>query len=157
MTEQEKRDYFNFERTSQSKVDPYYLMYFTSIDRSVSCKQFDCIIDGTEKVEEKFRTVERNDILLEMIQDLQTNAPGWFYETQCDYLHYIFMQDTEFKKLYRFDWKKFKPWCYEFFKNNKHPYTVVSPKGWGITLNLSVPINAIPQYLYAVITKEVCF
>jgi hypothetical protein len=149
MTEQEKREYFKFERDSQRIIDEYYVGRGHTVDRSTSCMSYDCILDGKYKVEEKIRQIERSDILVEFIQDAVTYAPGWFYETKCDYLHYVFMNDTggAISRFVRLNWGKFKYWCLtEYLKKNKHPYSVISDKGWGITVNFSIPINAIPNY-----------
>lgn len=157
MTEQEKQEFFKFEKNSQRVIDQYYAQRGHTIDRSVSCISYDCILDGKYKVEEKIRQVERSDVLVEFIQDAVTFAPGWFYETKCDYLHYIFMDETgaSVVRLIRLNWTKFKNWCLtDFLKNNKHPYSVISDKGWGITINLSIPINVIPKYVIDFDSKD---
>lgn len=149
MTEQEKKEYFKFERESQLIIDQYYMLRGHTVDRSTSCISYDCILDGKDKIEEKIRQIERSDILIELIQDAVTYAPGWFYETKCDYLHYIFMggADDSITRFIRLDWVQFKNWCLtDFFKHNKHPYSVISDKGWGITINFSIPISTIPRY-----------
>ncbi len=148
MTAKEKQEFFDFERYAQQILDGYYKSRNHTVDRSSSCKLYDCIIDATSKVEEKIRQEEHNDILVEVIQDMETYSPGWFYETGCDYLHYVFMNDTGIGRFIRIDWSKFKSWCLsDYFVNNKHPYSVISPKGWGLTINLSIPIKDIPKYI----------
>jgi len=149
MTEQEKREFFKFEKTSQQAIDKYYTLRGHTVDRSVSCISYDCILDGKVKVEEKIRQVERSDILIELIQDAVSYSPGWFYETKCDYLHYIFMDGTgtSIARFIRLNWSQFKNWVFtDFLKNNKHPHSVISDKGWGITVNISVPISTIPRH-----------
>lgn len=148
MTEQEKKQYFQFERDSQRIIDQYYMLRGHTVDRSTSCVSYDCILDGKYKVEEKIRQTERQDILVEFIQDAVTYAPGWFYETKCDYLHYVFMNEADgsVSRFVRLNWSKFKNWCLsDFLKNNLHPYSVISAKGWGLTINFSIPINSIPS------------
>jgi len=151
MTYQEKIAFYEKEREGQRLLDLYYISRKHEVDRSGSCKDFDCILDRTEKVEEKIRSKERKDLLIEVIQDMSTYSPGWFYETKCDYLHYVFMNDTGTKitSFYRFDWPKLKGWFIGKYLKTKHfPESIVSTKGWGITLNISVPIDQIPSYMY---------
>ena len=148
MTEQEKKEYFKFEKDSQLIIDQYYVLRGHTVDRSTSCISYDCILDGKDKIEEKIRQIERSDILVEFIQDAVTYAPGWFYETRCDYLHYIFMDKAgvAISRFVRLSWNKFKSWCLtDYLTKNKHPYSVISDKGWGLTINFSIPIDAIPK------------
>jgi len=148
MTEAEKREFFDFEKYAQMILDEYYESRSHTVDRTQSCRQYDCIIDGQYKVEEKFRQSEYGDILIEVIQNLNTNAPGWFFETRCDYLHYVFMDDSIIKRFIRLKWNKFKSWCLsDYFVSHKHNKTIISSKGWGLTVNLSIPIKDIPDYL----------
>jgi len=148
MTEAEKREFFDFEKYAQMILDGYYESRNHTVDRTSACKKYDCIIDGQYKVEEKFRQEEYGDILIEVIQDMNTNAPGWFFETGCNYLHYVFIENSSIKRFIRINWDKFKSWCLsDYFVSHKHPNTVISPRGWGLTVNLSVPINDIPKYI----------
>lgn len=150
VTEQEKKEFFEFEKRSQAIIDQYYLSRDHTVDRSVSCVYYDCLLDGQYKVEGKIRQIERSDILVEFIQDAKTYAPGWFYETRCDYLHYVFMSESgnSISRFVRINWSKFKDWCLnDYLKTNKHPYSIVSHKGWGITINFSIPIEEIPNQL----------
>ncbi len=149
MSEKEKREFFRFERRCQALADKFYASRWHEIDRSQSCREFDCLLDGRWKIEEKFRTHAYNDVLIELIQDLKSNAPGWFYETSCDYLHYFFMGDDKIIKLFRFNWKNFSSWLIkDYLPEHTQGRYVISKKGWGITLNLSVPISDIPAKLY---------
>jgi len=149
MTEQEKRDFFDFERKCQKILDDYYKSRGHTVDRSKACKGFDCILDGTWKVEEKIRDREYNDILLEIIQDMETNNPGWFNETECDYLHYVFMKGENISRFIRFKWDKFRNWyIQDYLTIHSQNHCVVSARGWGVTVNLSIPINDIPNYLF---------
>lgn len=150
MTEQEKKEFFEFEKRSQTIIDQYYYLRGHTVDRSVSCIHYDCILDEKYKVEEKIRQIQRSDILVEFIQDAITYAPGWFYETKCDYLHYVFMSESgnSINSFVRINWNKFKDWYLrDYFKTNKHPYAVISSKGWGITINFSIPIKEIPKHM----------
>lgn len=143
MTHEEKLQFYKIEKEAQSILDKWYMSRGHSVDRSTSCKLYDCIIDGSEKVEEKIRGRKRDDIVIEVIQDVTTNSLGWYFETGCDYLHYVFMDSGV---LHRIKWIDFKNWWESVYliKNKQGSY-IVSPRGWGTTINLVVPISFIPS------------
>lgn len=148
MTIEERKEFEQFELDSQAVLDHYYKTKGHDVDRSSAGVKYDCILDGCSKVEEKIRSAERGDIAIEIIQDLNNyNNRGWFYETGCDYLHYVFMDQLVIKRFLRFRFSIFKTWVTNvyFAKLNQHPYSVISPKGQGVTLNLCVPIDQIPS------------
>lgn len=148
MTMQERKQFEKFESDSQKILDLYYQSRGHEVDRSQACIQYDCILDGSSKVEEKIRSENRSDIAIEFIQNMQADKfnKGWFYETSCDFLHYVFMNDTGIDRFLRIEWPKFKVWITDtyFSKMSKHPYSVISPKGYGVTLNLCIGISQIP-------------
>ena len=146
MTEKEKRELFAFEKENQKLLDAFYISRGHTVDRSQACKKFDCIIDG-KLIEEKIRDGIKNDILIEMIQDIITFAPGWYFETGCDYLHYVFIENKKIAKLYRINWQKFVDWYEGYLSKKIFGNYLISNKGWGITLNLILDISQIPQYL----------
>jgi hypothetical protein len=149
MTQEERIQFEEFESRSQNILDRYYASRGRSVDRSKACIQYDCILDGQWKVEEKIRSASRSDIAIEFIQNMQASKfnLGWFYETRCDYLHYVFMTDTGIDRFLRFDWPKFRVWITDtyFSKVKQHPFSVISQKGYGVTLNLCVEISQIPD------------
>jgi hypothetical protein len=151
MTQKERAQYEDFESRSQKTLDQYYASRGHTVDRSNACFQYDCIIDGKWKIEEKFRSVSRPDIAIEFIQNMQAGKfnLGWFYETKCDYLHYVFMDGERIDRFLRINWLKFRDWIIDtyFSKVNQHPFSVVSPKGYGVTLNLCVRIDQIPEQI----------
>lgn len=147
MTDQEKQDFFKFEREIQKLLDEWYERRNHKIDRSRSCKQFDLIMDDKFKIEEKIRDCIRDDLLIEIVQDLVTKAPGWFTETECDYLHYVFTKDRKPIKIVRLNWPDFKVWFIEYLSINKFIQAQISTKGWGCTINLILPINCIDPSL----------
>lgn len=56
----------------------------------------------TLAIDEKKRSVDRSDILLEYLSNDQTNAPGWIEkDLAIDYLAYAFMPS---QRVYLFDW-----------------------------------------------------
>lgn len=143
MTKEEKLLFYKAERAAQLILDKWYIGRGHTVDRTTSCKLYDCILDNTTKVEEKIRSRLRTDIIIEMIQDIKSNASGWYFETGCDYLHYVFIDAGI---IYRIKWAKFKKWYIDSYLTiNKHGSYIISPRGWGITLNLIVPLGAIPN------------
>lgn len=152
MSEQERRDFFAGERIAQRYADQFYRARGHRVLSRDGCKGWDCIVDIGGKpthVEEKFRTIDRPDLLVEVMQDIATGAPGWLYETRCDVLHY-FVVDGHRKPfvLYQLtDWPAFKQWFSEYVRNTRNLTWIKSNKGWGITVNIAVPFGAIPLEL----------
>jgi len=143
--EQEKKEFYEFEKDVQNILDQYYIKRNHTVDRSGACKEFDCILDDKEKVEEKIRDGLFNDILIEIIQDIITFQPGWGITTKSDYIHYVMCLNKLPIRLYRIDWKIFKPWYFDFLKTYRHGKYIISPKGWGLTLNMLISINDIDK------------
>ena len=144
--EQEKKDFYKFETDVQKILDRWYIKRNHTVDRTGACKEFDCILDNDIKVEEKIRDGLFNDILIEIIQDLITFAPGWAITTKSDYIHYVMCFNKFPLRLYRINWKKFRPWYFDIYlKNNKQGRYIISQRGWGLTLNMLVPINDIEE------------
>ena len=79
------------------------------------------------------------DILVETMQDTETNHLGWIYYSKANFLIYGMFGDEI--RVYRLRLKMFQDW-FELCKN--HFKTVKSNKGWGITENKVVPIHEIP-------------
>ena len=101
-------------------------------------------------VEHKYRRKDYGDILVEIVQDLKTNESGWLYECGADVLHYVICNEVEgnMMPIYFYDirFELFKNWIFGWLTQNKGNY-VTSTGGWGITLNLSFPVNIIPNNL----------
>ena len=81
-------------------------------------------------MEEKYRSTDYNDCLVETIQDTKTNSPGWLYYSEADYILYGIGN-----KIYCIDLPKLKG----FIERNKDAFNKkISKKGWGITENIVV-------------------
>jgi hypothetical protein len=96
------------------------------------------------KIEEKYRDNDWGDFAIEIIQDLETNNPGWFFYTKADYINYIIVKDKP-TVVYTIDWKKFKEY---FLKEIKRFNCFISRKGYGITLNAEIKWEYIPAHLW---------
>lgn len=152
------RKEFNFEATMNKYMKRYYDYCGYKYDfRGDRKKDIKLSIGNVEYlVEHKYRRVEYNDILVEIIQDMisfYSNpelAKGWFYECEADSLFYIICGEVNgiVQPKYFFDIKfiEFRKWIFEWLKKNKGTYRT-SVGGWGITLNLVIPIHAIPTNL----------
>lgn len=131
----------------QKEILPYYEkhMHFTP-DRSTACRDYDFtfISKGkTYKVEEKFRTVNYGDFLIEIIQDVFDRNAGWYYETKADYIFYV----VEMKYIYIVRWDLFKHWLSKNWKD-ANISARVSTKGYGLTINLSIKWDKISPSVY---------
>jgi hypothetical protein len=144
--ESEKQEFYKLEREIQGLLDDWYLSRGYAVDRSLACRKFDCMLQG-RRIEEKIRDGVRDDVLIEIVQDLRTNAPGWFYTTGCHYLHYVFTEQRKLALILRFRYKKFKAWLLDEYWQKPFGKYQVSVKGWGVTLNLVVPTVDIPTEL----------
>jgi hypothetical protein len=148
----EVQDNFEREKIAQGYMDRFYAERGHKIKDRQGDKKRDLVLtkckDGQEKdeqVEEKFRFMNDEhggyaDILIEIIQDLVSGDPGWFTETGCDSLHYVLCTNENIPfKLYRIaPWKEFRDWWFNYLKRNKQQKAVVSAKGYGLTINLSL-------------------
>jgi hypothetical protein len=140
------------EKAAQGYMNGYYESQGLDIDRSIACKQYDLTVtysDKTKMIEEKFRDTNYGDLLIEMFQCIEFVELGWFYHTTADYLNYVIC-NTDWKpyRLYSIKWNNFKPWLFGYLKMHPRPFTVLSPKGIGLSLNFSIRWTEIPDNLY---------
>lgn len=149
-------DFEQFERECQPVMDMFYAQRGHEIVTRKGTKKYDLILKingaATDWIEEKFRNQVRGDLLVEMVQDFATFTRGWFYETACTHLHYVMCDETRVPfVLYRVDFPDFKRWLLaSYLKSKRQPTWRLSVRGWGLTLNLVVPIKDIPADLYQV-------
>lgn len=160
INEAEKKAFFQYESAAQKYLDTFYIGRNHHIIRDAD-KLHDLTLDGKDRIEEKIRSAIRDDILIEIIQDLSTGDAGWFSKMRCDHLHYVMCKDVNTpipQILYRIDWEKFKSWFLTtYLKNNSTIMAIPSLRGWGVTINIPVPIKAIPKNLiteYLIKSKE---
>jgi hypothetical protein len=106
-----------------------------------------------------------NDILIELIQHMdrlahpttcnpKTLMTGfcWFFKSASDRLIYIsYLDDDKNNKrevrVWDFDYKQFKPWLFDNMFRLSHTDYKISNKTTG-ALNISVPIDMVPERLY---------
>lgn len=114
------------------------------------CKTSDLIILNTT-VEEKYRPVDWNDFLIEIVQDVASKNEGWFYTSTADRIFYV----VALKKIYSIKWKQFKNWFKEHWKDIDTRIGInTSIKGYGLTINITIPWFIIPPELYKIIPLE---
>lgn len=144
MTRVETNQFFNTERLLRDQMDCFYKSKGWEYDRRGEGKSHDLILNG-RLTEEKYRSGDYGDILIELIQDIETFGPGWFNTTKSEILLYIIAPRDTCSKFYYIDWLRFRTWFLKvWLASHLHPVTAVSNRGWGITLNLCVPIRDIP-------------
>ncbi len=146
MNREEVNKYFEFEKSMNTYMDKYYKNLGFSIDWDGN-KEYDCILHKENKspvkVELKYRKKIYNDILVEVIQDMKTNHPGWLYTSNSRYLHYVICTKKP-EYYYSLKFKLFKKWFFEHIKSNKVSF-IISKKGWGLTLNMPISVFKIPD------------
>ena len=116
-------------------------------------KDVTLIVDGEKQlVEHKYRRCPKtiwDDILVEIMQDMVSHNLGWIYVCGADSLHYVICQGEENNEhvsyYYDIDMRKFKAWLFEWLKTKRYPKYITSLAGYGITLNLAVPLDEIPE------------
>ena len=125
-----KEEFFNFSYGKQKFFDNYYRRHGWPFKRIMGeeNKKYDCVVKRNGiwiKIEEKarFDNAGHDDFLVELIQDIDSNNPGWFFTSEADYIFYLTPQET----LYIVDLKKLQK------------ILPISTKGWGKTLNIVIP------------------
>ena len=142
----ETKSQFEFEDAMNKYMDIYYKDIGYSINWNGD-RQKDVTLyynNMPTLVEHKYRQAEYPDILVEIMQDVESHDLGWLYLCGADDLHYIICLDKKPRYYYSIPMNKFKIWFFKWLKNKKYPQYRTSLDGWGITLNLAVPINEIP-------------
>ncbi len=151
--------FFAFEKEMNQYMRAYYDLHGCTYDWDVDRNNFKgdkkkdvTLYFNNQKylVEHKFRKVVYPDILVEIIQDIRSNNSGWLYECGAEKLHYIICQRYEeamqpiYFHIIKFE--LFKNWFFKWLEAEKHPeYRTCKDKGYGITLNIAVPIDKIPE------------
>lgn len=143
------------EQACQQVMDYHYNWRGHEIISREGTREYDLVIRNRgygepEKVEEQFRSQFYGDLLIELMQDIPTRKQGWYYETRCDYLHYVVCPAWEqIEYYYRLNWRRFRKWMEShYFRENNRPHMQTSIQGYGTTLNICVPVSAIPPLLY---------
>lgn len=144
-----KQEFFEYEKKTRKIFDDFYKKKGFEVKRiyGIENKNYDCEVKIGEiwyKVEEKYRSSDFDDCLIEMIQDTETNSPGWLYYCKADYVLYGVS-----KKIYCIDLPRLKSFVekYKDMFNKK-----ISKKGWGRTENIvidwaTLKINKIAKLL----------
>ena len=147
---------FAFEDRMNKYMDKLYKFHEYGIiwngDRQ---KDVTLIIDGeTKLIEHKYRYFPDkiwNDILVEIVQNIPSNEKGWIHECQSDILTYIICQgeklDEHIVYYYDIQFKEFREWLWGWISIKRKLQYITSISGYGVTLNLSVPLDDIPENL----------
>lgn len=136
------------EKEQQPRMDAFYRLFWScEPNRSGACIEYDLELERFGTVEEKFRFQQYNDILVEIVQDLQSFQRGWFYTSDADYLFYITVVNGWPVNLWRTRMPAFHAWCLDFWAKKPRQTAIISSQGKGVTLNLSIPKSEIPTEL----------
>jgi len=145
----------DLEFKAQGRMDYWYQSNGFEIISREGTRKRDLVLarDGNRiRVEEKYRTGNYRDLLVEIEQDLVTRDPGWFYSEDMDRLSYVILDEFQRHKpehVYWVNWPRFKDWLFHYLKDNKKQTAIISPAGYGLTLNLAIPWAAIPDSLWS--------
>lgn len=145
-------DFVAGEAIARGHIDTVYrALGYEIVDRN-GTKQYDVILQRGEKrlwIEEKFRTQDRNDFLVEILQCIVTREPGWFYTTGASHISYVVCTRQWVPvRFYAVDFVRFKPWLFEFLETRFFVDALISPRGKGLSLNLCIKWHDIDPDLY---------
>lgn len=145
-------DNAQMEYRAQGIMDNWYMKNGFEIVSREGTRERDLILsmNGNHlKIEEKYRRKDYGDFLIELIQDIPSNSPGWFYTENPDRLVYIIVDNEEKPvSIYWVKFRDFKTWICEYLETYKIQKAVISPAGWGLTMNLAIPWRCIDKELY---------
>ena len=89
-------DYLEFEKTKKEFFNKLYRELGCEIISRADCKDYDCKLrkgEYTFTIEEKARKKLWDDILVETIQDTESDNLGWIYYSKADFLVYGMFED----------------------------------------------------------------
>lgn len=134
------RETFTFEEKYQSFLDDLYRENgwgFERIKGKANIKS-DVIIKKGNRVylvEEKGARYLHSNMVVELVQDLDSQSWGWFYETECDYVIYVYYDGKEAiepEYVYSVNFNLLKEYVINNIKSLKIGITT---ENWGITFN----------------------
>ncbi len=90
--------------------------------------------EGKFTIDEKARSKEYDDFLVEIVQDLKSGNKGWLFKDK-DYYFYASwrLKDTDPSSFYCVDARKLQEFVIKNWKSLL-PTMQISEKGWGVTL-----------------------
>ena len=140
---------FDLEKKASAFLDMLYCSLGGEIVKDAPKRKFDDwdkvvkFENITYKIEEKARVGIWGDLLVELIEDLKSCDPGWFYQTKADKVIYCFYESEkaeEPKSVYALSVEKMRNFVFEHAKELIRKSNI-SPKGYGLTLNIFIPLN----------------
>lgn len=135
-----KKEFFEYSNKREKEFDKFYKFRGWEVKRitGIANKNYDCLLGiGGKwyKVEEKSQEREWDCLLVEIIQDTETNDPGWLYYTKADYLFYEVGEN-----IYAIEVEKLRG----FVGRHEDKFeTKFSKKGWGRTKFILIPWEVI--------------
>ena len=139
------RETFDWERRMQPFMDFWYIEELNKnvVNRKESCKKYDVIVDDL-KIEEKFLFTDYDypQMLVEIIQDVESWNLGWFHHVEADYLVWAFCPKDHVSRprtIYMIKYRRFVEYIIKLLKNaNMWERFNINNKYYGITINFPV-------------------
>jgi len=148
------KPFFDFEEEMDVFMEKYYKSKGCKVYKNGDTqKDITLSYNGIKtSIEHKYRKVIYNDVLVEIIQDVKSNNSGWLYGCGAEKLNYIICQPVEeiMQPIYfhKIEFESFRNWFFKWYKIEKHPeHRTCKDKGYGLTLNVVVPLNKIPEII----------
>lgn len=153
---EEIKDAFDGESQARILMLPYYpIVYGLQVvnTNGTRARDIECVSASSGKryaVEEKFIQGDFNEFCIEILQDMISRNPGWFYTTKADILMYVACEPKTWRPIRAFaiHWADFKKWWVGYLSEHHIPKAIISPKGYGLSLNLAIRWPQIPKTLY---------
>lgn len=142
------------EKLARGYMLAYYAGYGLKVINTNGTREQDIICLGVStgrryRVEEKYRRGDFGDFLIELFQDMNALDLGWYFKTRADLLAYIVCDSAWIpQRSYIVRFAKFKVWWMDYMAKHTHPAAIVSSKGIGVSLNLSVSWLCVPREIY---------
>jgi len=151
------QEYYQAKVIIETNIQPYMDVWyrdhgFKITNRKGNFERDLVLVDKQNKpldVEEKYRSKDWGDLLVELTQDMVKNSPGWFYTEKPDILSYIIHNNIHPAIIYWIWFEKFRDWMFKYLASVGQANIVISPKGIGLTLNIAIPWKLIPEGIYS--------
>ena len=138
-----KDETFSWERAMHPHMDKWYTQNGATVDRSLSCRQFD-VIGGDKRVEEKFLFSGREytRLLVEIVQDLFSFNWGWYKDVDADVLCWCYCPTDRVSapiSVYWVDYPMLKEYISVFLhEQDRWMEMQICIQNFGVTVNLPI-------------------
>jgi hypothetical protein len=136
-----------YEKSNQPAANRWYATQFPNrvVDRSGHCRQFDLLL-GNDKVEEKFiRGPAQDWLIVELIQDVRKNTPGWFYETAASLLMWRYCDPAGDDVIYQVSFARLRPFVIGWMEEDPNQNMKMKNTPYSLTMNLPIPWKSLER------------